>query len=198
MDNILENYLNEIYENENVKYLSEDIKSIVSKLKSLNFKNIVSSLESSAKSKDINKIKKIINSIKIPSLSNQNVADNLKKINPDFNKSYELSKKVISNSIPDLNDKVVDSVSIAVAAKSTFKSNDPMGDTKQTLLTTVPQIRKYVGTGTGDAGQLLGAVIIIIFLIAGISIIVSYGFSAVIPLAMVGGLLMVLKNLLTE
>ena len=196
---ILENYLNEIYENKNTEYLLEDIKSTVSKLKNLNIKNIISSLQTAAKSKDINKIKKTINSIKIPILSNKNIVDNIKKIVPDFGKSYELSKKVISNSIPDLPDNIVDSVSIAVAAKSTYKSNDPMGETKKTLLTTVPQLRKYIGTGvSGNIGRLLGAVIVIIFLISGIAVIVSYGFGAFIPLAIVGALLMVLKNLLSD
>lgn len=196
---VLENYLNEIYENENFEYLSEDIKSIVSKLKNLNLKNIISSLQTSAKSKDINKIKKTINSIKVPILSNQMIVSNIKKVLPDFDKSYELSKKVISNSVSDLSDNIIDSVSIAVTVKSTYKSNNPIDDTKETLLTTVPQLRKYVGSGVNsDIGQILGAVIVIIFLIAGIAVVVSYGFGALIPLVLVGGLLMVLKNLLSE
>jgi len=196
---ILENYLSEIHENRNYEYLSEDIKSIVSKLKSLNLKNIISSLQTSAKSKDLSKIRKIINSIKVPTLSNQNIITNIKKVEPDFGKSYELSKKVISNSIPDLSDNIVNSVSIAVATRSVYKSNDPMGDTKNTLLTTVPQLRKYVGTGTNlDPESIMSAVIVIVFLIAGIATVVSYGFATLMPLIMVGGLLMVLKNLLSE
>jgi tetrahydromethanopterin S-methyltransferase subunit G len=196
---ILENYLNEINENKNFEYLSEDIKSIISKLKNLNLKSIISNLENSAKSKDLNKIKNTVNLVKIPTVSNQNIVDNMKKIKPDFDKSYELSKKVISNSIPELSDKLVDSVSIAVAAKSTLKSNDTMGNTKETLLVTVPQLRKYIGTGVGgDVGQLLGVVIVIIFLIAGIAVVVTVGFGAFIPLVFVGGLLMVLKNLVSD
>jgi len=196
---ILENYLSEIHENRNYEYLSEDIKSIVSKLKSLNLKNIISSLQTSAKSKDLSKIRKIINSIKVPTMSDQNIITNIKKIAPDFEKSYELSKKVISNSIPDLSNNIVDSVSIAVATKSTYKSNDPVSDTKNTLLTTVPQLRKYIGMGvSGSAGEILGAVIVIIFLIAGIATVISYGFATLMPLVMVGGLLMVLKNLVSE
>lgn len=197
--NLLESYLNEIYMDENFQYLSEDIKSIVGKLKNLNLKSIISSLETSAKSKDLNKIKKTINSIGVPPISNSTIVQSLKKISPDFEKSYELSKKVIGNSIPDLSEKITDSVAIAVSAKSVYNSNDPMGDTKQTLLTTVPQLRRYVGTGvSGDAGSVIGAAIVIIFLIAGIAVTFSYGFAALMVLTIVGSLLMVLKNLLSE
>jgi len=196
---VLENYLNEIHENKNFEYLSEDIKSIVSKLKSLNLKNIISSLQTSAKSKDLNKIKKIINSIKVPTLSNQNIITNIKKVVPDFDKSYELSKRVISNSIPSLSDKVSSSVAIAVAVKSTYKSNDPMSDTKSTLLTTVPQLRKYIGTGANlDVESLISAIIVIIFLITGIITAISYGIGTIAPLVIVGFLLIILKNLLSE
>jgi len=185
--------------NEDFQYLSEDIKSFVSKLKNINIKNIISSLQTSAKFKDLDKIKKTVNSINVPTVSNSSIVNNMKKISPDFQKSYELSKKVVSNSIPEISDKLADAVSIAIAAKSTYKSNKPMDDTKDNLITSVQQLRKYIGTGTsGDAGAIIGAIIIIIFAISGIAVIVSYGFGAFLPLAMVGGLLMVLRNLLSD
>lgn len=194
---ILENYLNEIYENKNKEYLSEDIKSFVSKLKNLNMKNMISSLQTSAKSKDINKIKKIVNSIKMPTISNKKIVDVMKKNLPNFNKSYEISKRVVSNSIPNLSEKIIDSVSIAVAAKSTYKSDDPIKDTKETLLTTIPQMRKYIGSGTSlDGGQIIGAAIIIIFVIAGIVTITAYGLASFIVLLVMGALLLALRNCL--
>lgn len=211
---ILENYLLEITKNDDFQYLSEDIKSVVSKLKSLNLKNIVSSLQASAKSKDLNKIRNTINLIKLPTVPNENIIKNVKKISPDFDKSYKLSKKVISNSVPSLSDKVSSSIAIAVAVKSTLSSiknrgkekmsddqvsHGHMEETRENLITTVKQLRKYIGTGVdADAGAILGAVIVIIFLITGIVTAISYGAVTLIPLAMVGGLLMVLKNLLSE
>lgn len=197
--NVLENYLMEIQMNEDFQYLSEDIKSFVSKLKNINIKNITSSLQTSAKSKDLDKIKKTINSINVPTVPNNSIVNNMKKILPDFQKSYELSKKVVSNSVPEISDKLADSVSIAIAAKSTYKSNKPMDDTKDNLITTVQQLRKYIGNVTSiDTGAILGGVIVIIFAISGIVVIAAYGFASLMVLVIVGSLLMVLKNLLSD
>ena len=184
---ILNNYLNEIQLEENdVQYLSEDIKSMVNKLKSLNIKKIATSLQNAVKSKDLNKIKTVVKSIKLPNVSMDKIKQHFKKSMPQFDKSYKLSQKVMKNSIPKLPDKNVDIISTVVAAKSNFQSKDPMGDTRKNLVQAVSHVRKYIGEGTNYEGGNLGNVIYIIFIIG--SIIAASVSSVSIPVLVITGL----------
>jgi len=197
---ILETYLNEVQSEEGVQYLSEDvlfedIKSIVDKLKGINIKKIVSSLQSAAKVKDLDKIKSVFKSIKLPSIPVEKISAVFKKSSPNFEKSYLLSKKVIKNSIPKLPDKNVDAIAFAVAAKSTNKSNKPMDDTKDNLIKAVSQVRKYIGEGVGYYGSNLGSVIFVIYVIGSIIAATTLGASASI-LMLVGCLIIALKSII--
>lgn len=189
--NILESYLNEINMSDNIQYISEDIQSFTNKLKSINLKNTIKSLDDSAKLGNMDKIKNILNSIRIPTISNEIISKSMEKLFPSFRESYELSRKVIKNSVNHVPDKYIDPLAISVAIKSNVKSKDPIKDTKENLIHVVEKIRKYIGP---QMDVKIGIIIIIISIISGISIVLLNGFSF-ISLAAIAGLLIFLKNL---
>jgi len=193
--NILENYLNDIQLNEETEFLSEDIQSFVSKLKTLNIKKTIDSLKNAVDSKNVGKIKSIFKSIKIPNISIDKVKAHLKVKNPKFNKTFQLSKKVIQNSIPKLPEKNVDALAMAVAAKS-MKSNQPMDETKNDLVQSVQQIRRYIGTG-GAIDINIGTVILIVYAIAALLVGVTMGASITV-LIVIGCLIAIGKAILED
>jgi len=184
--NILENYLNDIQLNEETEFLSEDIKSVIGKLKSLNIQKTVDLLKDASKAKNLGKVKSIVKSIKLPNVSMEKIKGQFKKTMPGFERSYKLSQKVIKNSVPKLPDKNVDVLATVIAAKSNFKSNKPMDDTKENLTKAVSQVRKYIGEGTSYEGGNLGTIIFVLFIIG--SIIAGMTTSISIPVLVIVGL----------
>jgi len=58
-----------------------------------------------------------------------------KKIDPGFNKAYEFSKKVLSNSLGDsVNKKLISAGSIIISAKAVLSRKDTMSEVKNTLM----------------------------------------------------------------
>lgn len=121
-------------------YLQEDFKSFMNRLNPKVLKRVSGEISKAAKVKNVGKIKKSLMSLKPPSISMEEIEKQAKKSVPNFKKSYELSKRVIGNSIPNIPEGVVNPLSALVAIKSST-SDDYMTATKDSLKAVVARLR---------------------------------------------------------
>ena len=82
--------------------------------------------------KNGSKLYKITKSVPSAKLPLDKIEQLAKKSVPKFNDSFSLSKKVLSNTFPKANEKLIKAVSIGIAAKS-GKDKNPVLETKKTL-----------------------------------------------------------------
>jgi len=121
--------------------LEEDIKSFARRLTPTIVKRVGEELDKAVLSKNVSKIKNIVSKLKIPEVSMSSIEQVAHKNLSGFRKSYELSKKVISNSLPNLPSRLVEPVSAAIAIKSSLKKEDVMGETRKNLKDVVSRLR---------------------------------------------------------
>jgi hypothetical protein len=88
----------------------------------------------------VGKIKKSLMSLKPPPVDMGVIEKHAKRSVPNFKKSYELSKKVIGNSIPNIPEGVISPLSALVAIKSST-SDDYMIATRDNLKAVVARLR---------------------------------------------------------
>jgi hypothetical protein len=121
-------------------YLQEDFKSFANRLKPAALKRVGSEISKAAKVKNVGKIKKSLMSLKPPPVDMGVIEKHAKRSVPNFKKSYELSKKVIGNSIPNIPEGVISPLSALVAIKSST-SDDYMIATRDNLKAVVARLR---------------------------------------------------------
>lgn len=121
-------------------YLQEDFKSFMNRLTPKALKRVGSEISKAAKVKNVGKIKKSLMSLKPPPISMIEIEKQAKKKIPNFKKSYNLSKKVVRNSIPNIPEGLIDPLSALVAIKSST-SDDYMTATKDNLKMVVARLR---------------------------------------------------------
>jgi hypothetical protein len=121
-------------------YLQEDVKSFMNRLTPKALKHVSSEISKAAKVKNVRKIKKSLMSLKPPPISMEEIEKQAKKKVPNFKKSYELSKKVVRNSIPNIPEGLVEPLSALVAIKSST-SDDYVTATKDNLKMVVARLR---------------------------------------------------------
>jgi hypothetical protein len=141
MDNlIIEQYLNEIQLLQEIELISEDMSSFMKTFKIAKVSKIVGTMQDAISKKNHKKIKNIFSKIKTPTVSLDKLKIAGKKMSPDFNKNYTLSKRVLQNS---LSDKVKDSEMIDIAALAiTAKISAKKSDIKSELKTFILKYRK--------------------------------------------------------
>jgi hypothetical protein len=121
-------------------YLQEDFKSFMNRLTPKVLKRVGSEISKAAKVKNVGKIKKSLMSLKPPPISMEEIEKQAKRKVPNFKKSYELSKRVVRNSIPNIPEGVINPLSALVAVKSST-SDDYMTATKDNLKMLVARMR---------------------------------------------------------
>ncbi len=131
-DILIQEYLRDLNENY-MEFLNEDFKSFINSIGLSKIKQTAENLKNSIKDEGIEKSKKIVDSLHIPKMSMKSIEDTFSKISPDFKKYYIMSKQVIKNSIDDIPEILIPPVSAAITFKSTYKSEDPLNDTKENL-----------------------------------------------------------------
>jgi len=105
MENVIDNYLNEIFLFEEISYISEDISSFIKKFKPEKFKGMSNDLKKATKDRDPNQIEKIIKRVNPPSVNINKIIGVGERISSEFKTKYSYSKRVLDNSFPeDLND----------------------------------------------------------------------------------------------
>ena len=131
----LENYLVEESE-----ILTEDMKEFVRVMKPNLIKKLGEELDKAVEIKSPSKIQNTFKRFKVPDISMSSVESIARRKIPNFKKSYMLSQKVITNSLPKLPGKLVDPVAALVALKSSMK-DDVMVETRANLKDIVAKLR---------------------------------------------------------
>lgn len=137
MDNlIIEQYLNRIQTLQEIELISEDISSFLKTFKLDKITKVVGKIQDALSKKNHKKIMSIFSKIKTPIVSLDKLKLAAKKISPNFNKSYILSKRVLQNSLPDevKDSDMLEVAAMAIAAKSLAKNTDIKSDLKTFIL----------------------------------------------------------------
>jgi len=147
MDNlIIEQYLNEIQTLQEIELISEDISSFMKTFKIDKVNKVVGKIQDAISKKNAKKIMNVFSKIKTPTVSLDKLKLAARKISPDFNKNYILSKQVLQNS---LSDKVKDSEILDVAAMAiTAKVIAKKSDIKSELKTFILKYRKMAASSS--------------------------------------------------
>jgi len=147
MDNlIIEQYLNEIQTLQEIELISEDISSFMKTFKIDKVNKVVGKIQDAISKKNAKKIMNVFSKIKTPTVSLDKLKLVARKISPDFNKNYILSKQVLQNS---LSDKVKDSEILDVAAMAiTAKVIAKKSDIKSELKTFILKYRKMAASSS--------------------------------------------------
>ena len=133
MENVVENYLEMInFISEGESLIEEGFSDIVKKLDPKKLKSLLPGMKKAHEEKNINKLYKITKSVPSAKIPLEKIEQLAKKSIPNFNNSFSLAQKVLSNTFPSANEKLIRVVSIGIAAKSS-KDKNPIGETKKTL-----------------------------------------------------------------
>lgn len=125
---------------EQKEVITEDIKSVIKSLTSgETFKKVLSNVEFASKTKDPEKIKRSLKII--PKIPFSKVEKFCKKLSPNFEYSYNIAKKVLTNSTSIPKNLVAPSACI-IALNSTYKNDNYKQATKMNLQNAVSEIRK--------------------------------------------------------
>jgi len=152
MDNLLiEQYLNKIQLLQEIELINEDIASFIKSFKPAKIDKDVGKIQSAIVKKDNNKIASILSKIKAPSISLDKLKMVSKKVSPDFNKTYILSKRVLQNSLPDeiKDSEMLDIAALAITARTLAKNLDVKTELKSFIL----KFRK-VSSSSGEKNKL--------------------------------------------
>ncbi len=166
-DILIQEYLKDLNIDNNIEFLNEDFKSFIHSISLQKLKQAAENLKSSIEDEGIDKAQKIINSLHIPKMSMGKIEDTFQKINPEFKKFYLISKQVIKNSIDDIPESLIDPISAAITFKSTYKSDNPLQDTKDELKEFVNKYHSVKNSFEDKGSSILDKVFkILIFLMA--------------------------------
>jgi len=151
MDNLIEQYLNEIQMLQEIELISEDIASFIKTFKPDKVKKVIGRAQDAASKKNIKKLMTIFSKIKAPEVSLDKLKMVSKKASPSFNKNYILAKRVLQNSLPDevKDSKMLDVSAMAISAKIITKDSDMKTEVKTFIL----KYRK-MATSSGEKNKL--------------------------------------------
>ena len=186
---LVQKFLDELYLNEQTP---GDLTSFAKKLKPSSIKSLIAKIEAT---KDPTVVKKILSFV--PAWSLPKIEGTCRKLSPDFNKCYTLAKKVIQNSISNVPDDVASLFACGVAIRSSYKSDDPVGEVKKNLKSDISKFRKvqrawhdkdhlpaYIGLGTIIV--LMGSIITFMFLHPFLVALIFLICGAIATLAVIG------------
>jgi hypothetical protein len=126
---------------ENQEILTENVFSFIKSFSINKIKGLISDLQNIENNEDIPKLKKIISNI--PSLSLQTIESFCMRLSSQFKRSYEVSKKVISKSVPEISKNIISPLACAVAIKSSLSTEDTMRETENNLRDVTYRLHKY-------------------------------------------------------
>lgn len=172
--------------------LSSKVSSLAKSLTKDKALNLLNKLKNFAKTDNLKRLKSEISHI--PYMHTDKVKEICAKLSPHFDSSYDLSKKVLSNSLPNLNNKLVDALSTGIAIKSTYKNDNPSKTTKENIKKSVDLIRKST-PGTEVDYTEIGYGIVIMVIIDIILFSYAYYTPAIIVVIL---LLMLIRWLIEE
>ena len=97
---------------------------------------VVGKIQDALSKKNHKKVMSIFSKIKTPTVSLDKLKMSGKKISPDFDKNYKLSKRVLQNSLSDEveNSKILDVTAMAITARSLAKKTDIKSELKTFIL----------------------------------------------------------------
>jgi hypothetical protein len=133
MENVVENYLEMInFISEGETIIEEGFSDIVKKLDPKKIKSLIPGMKKAYQEKDVNKLHKITKTIPSAKLPLDKIEKLASKSVPKFNDSFSLAKKVLSNTFPTANEKLIKAISIGIATKA-GKDKNPTSETKKSL-----------------------------------------------------------------
>ena len=119
MENVVEIYLENLFLFEDITYISEDVASFLKKLKPEKYTSFVKDLKTAVKSKNIDKIGKVIQKLRPPRVPIDKVVRVGQRMSGDFSNNYKLAKRVLDNSLPkNVNDDMKKSAAFFLSFKS--------------------------------------------------------------------------------
>ena len=127
-DKLLESYLQELEQTDSklASYSKKITKPVMTK--------IIGDLKSAEKSGDMKKIVSIVKRVSPPKIAISKLSSTVQKRDPNFNKSFQLANKILSNSFPKLNDTMIKGASMIVAINAiSKKGKDITSSTKDSL-----------------------------------------------------------------
>ena len=154
---VIESITSWLQEPKESELLKEDIKTFVKKLNPAKINTIMGELKTSAKKLDISKFKKIL--LAVPKVPYSKVKSHGKKISPDFDKSYSLSKKHLSK-YSEVPDKAIDILSSTIAITAGL-SKDSVKQTKDFLSKIDGLMRKTIKRKILSIELIMGVIIVV-------------------------------------
>lgn len=136
MENVLENYLNNLQTLQEIEIIHEGLASFMKQFKIEKFKSAISGVKSAIAKKDIGKLAKSIKGIKVPQVPVDNLMWAGKKIHANFDKNYKLAKKVLDNSITETSDDMKKLAAAAISAKAIKSGDDVRVEIKKFIIDT--------------------------------------------------------------
>ncbi len=115
-------------------------------------KKKISDVSNAANKADSSTMNKVLKSV--PDININKIKSYGNKTNPDFQKSYAIAKKVVDNSLPDIDEPIRDHVSTAIAFKAISRQGDITTNTKLELKLTLPVIMRALKSGASTAAWL--------------------------------------------
>lgn len=140
----------EFENNSDIESLNE---GIIDYAKSFGHK-LISDVKIAIKSKDTDKVGKVLE--KLPNIDPEKIKQLSKKQNPEFQKLYAFSKRVVDNSLPnDVDEEIKDAISMGYAIKAINEEGDPYENVKNDLRNDLPALMRILGAGAKTSATLI-------------------------------------------
>lgn len=116
-------------------------------------KKIIEDIKRAISTKKPEQLSKVLDTI--PDVNLSKIQNFSKKQNPEFQKSYTYAKRVIDNSLPNVNDDIKDHLATGIAIKASTREGDVIQNTKDDLKRDMPAIMRAIGSTAGTAGWVI-------------------------------------------
>ena len=121
--------------------ITEDLKSFINRMSPSRLKDIEKDFGQAITKKDAKNLERLFSRLKVPAVDVDKLERISKKSIPDFKKNFELSKKVLVNSLPNVPEKLIPPFAALVAIKSSANKENSMVETKKNLKILVARLR---------------------------------------------------------
>jgi len=133
MENVVDNYLDMLsFINEGEIIIGEGFVDIVKKFDPRKLKSIIPNIQSAYKDSDFNKLFKIVKTMSPEEIPIEKIEKLAEEKVPSYKTTTTLANRVLKNTFPKANSKLVKALSIAISVKSS-KSENPVAETKTML-----------------------------------------------------------------